>query len=329
MKEKISIDPIDARILKMLLKESRTSFTEIAKDCKISVGAARMRYNHLKKAGIINGEIMQVNPYSLGYMCIGNIGIDTSVENKDAVIEFLKKKDPHAQLWEYWGKNNIGLLVAKKNVEDWAEELRGLDSIPHIKMVDPLIWIEPVGMDHSENLEIKSLKQEKTIQQPPTAISKEQAEIDEIDRQIAKILVHGSRTSFRKIAKHLHISTKNVIQRYKKLRKNVLSVSTITLDLKKLGYNALAAIFLKGERSKMEEIGNKILQSPNIIVFYRVIGSYDLRAIVALEDLSSLIRLQKEIRTIHGVEQVDFAITDIFPAWPVNNFASLLNKETN
>ena len=167
--------------------------------------------------------------------------------------------------------------------------MRSLESTPHIKLVNPLIWTRPTGMDHAENLVIKPLenkKQENTIEQTPTIINNEQMEIDEIDRQIAKILIHNSRISFRKIAKQLNISTKNVIQRYKKLRKNVLTLSTITLDLKKLGYNAAVRIFLKCERSKMPEISNKILQMPNILVFIRLIGSYDLLAIAALEDFN-------------------------------------------
>lgn len=90
MQENISADSIDAKILRVLLKESRTSFTEIAEECKISVSGARMRYNRLKKVGIISGEIMQVNPYSLGYKCVGDIGINTSAENEKTVIEFLK-----------------------------------------------------------------------------------------------------------------------------------------------------------------------------------------------------------------------------------------------
>jgi len=330
LQENISIDLIDARILKMLLKESRTRFTEIAKECKISVGAVRMRYNHLKKVGVINGEITLVNPYSLGYKCVGNLGINTFAENHEEVIEFLKKKVALTTLYiskESWGKYNIGLLVTKKSTEEWAAVLRCLDATPHIKRVDPLIWIAPVGMDRPENLEIKPLenkKEENTIEQPPITINNEQIKIDEVDRQIAKILIYSSRTSFRKIAKQLNISTKKVIQRYKKLRENLLTRSTITLDLKKLGYNAIASIFVKGERSKMQEIANKILQMPNIIVFIRLIGSYDLFAIAALEDFRSLIRLQKEIHTIKGIEQIDFSINEPFPAWPANAFAPLL-----
>jgi DNA-binding Lrp family transcriptional regulator len=325
---RIKIDEINAQILKILLKDARTSFTEIAKTCKISISAAKMRYKHLWKVGIITGEIMQVNPYSLGYKCVGNIGINTSPESEKEVRELLEKKSPFfTPVSGSWVKYSIGVLVVKKNIEEWAAELRRLDSIPYIKQVDPLIWIKPTGMDHSENLEIKPLenkKLENTIEQIPTIINNEPVKIDETDRQIAKILIHSSRTSFRKIAKQLNISTKQVIQRYQKLAKTVLTLSTITLDLKKLGYEAAVGIFVKGDRFKMSEISNKILQMPNVIVFFRVIGSYDLVAIAVLRDFSSFIRLQKEIHGINGIEQVDFAITKVFDNWPLNVFASLL-----
>jgi len=286
-----------------------------------------MRYKHLWKVGVINGEIMQVNPYSLGYKCVGNIGINTSAENEEEAKKLLEIKEKpgfRSPPLAFWGKYNIGLLIVTKNIEEWAKELSRLDSNPYIKLVDPLLWINPTERDHPENLEINLLKQEKTIQQSPSADSKEQVEIDEIDRQIAKILTYSSRTSFRKIAKQLNISTKNVIQRYKNLRKNVLTDSTITLDLKKLGYSALMKIFLKSERNKMTEISNKIIQMPNMIVVCKLIGSYDLSAMAALEDLNSLISLEKEICAIKGIEQVDISVTELFPSWPGNIFAQLL-----
>jgi Lrp/AsnC family transcriptional regulator for asnA, asnC and gidA len=314
----------------MLLTESRISFTEIAKECKISVGAARMRYNHLKRVGVINGEIMQVNPYSLGYKCVGNIGINTSAEKEKEVRKFLEEQSTPNLLLNSWGKYNIGIIVSEKNIEQWAGLLRHLESNPDIKQVDPLIWTEPTGMDHPENLEIKPIESKqqgkKIIRQHPAAISNEQKEIDEIDRQIAEILVHNSRTSFRKIAEKLKISTKKVIQRYKKLKGNMLTLSAITLDLKKLGYNAKVEIFLKCERSKMSEIRSKILQMPNVIVFIGLIGSYDLLAIAALEDFDALISLEKGMRAIRGVEQIDFFVSEIFPAWPLSVYASLVEK---
>lgn len=279
--ENVSIDSTDAMILKILLKDSRTSFTDIAKQCEISVSGARMRYNRLKKTGVINGEIMQVNPCSLGYACVGNIGVKTSAENEKAVMEILKEKQKLPFPMESWGKSNIEFLVVTKNIEEWADQLRRLETTPHIKLVDSNIWDNPAGRDLAENLIIKPLenkKLENTIEKTPTIINNEPVELGDIDRQIAKILIHNSRISFRKIGEQLNISTKSVIQRYNKLSKSVLTLSTVTLDLKKIGYNALARILLKCERSTMSEISDKMLQMPNMIVFLRLIGSYDLLA---------------------------------------------------
>jgi hypothetical protein len=58
---------------------------------------------------------------------------------------------------------------------------------------------------------------------------------------------------------------------------------SITVDLKKLGYNAITMIFLKCERRKMPNISN----TSNIIVFCRTMGSYDL--VAALEDFTACI----------------------------------------
>jgi Lrp/AsnC family transcriptional regulator for asnA, asnC and gidA len=327
MQNRINIDAIDAKILKTLLKEARTTFTDIAKDCKISVVAVRTRYNHLKKLGVINGEIMQVNPYSLGYKCVGNIGINTSTANEKAVIEFLKKKFPSVYPVSSWGKYNIGIRVVKKNVQEWAEALHSLDSNPYIKLADPLIWASPTGMDHPENLVIKPLDnkiQEGMIEEKPIIAKNEQIQLDEIDRQIAKMLVYNSRISFRSIATQLDISTQQVIQRYKKLRGTVLTLSAITLDLKKLGYSAAVSIYLKVERNKMQEISDKILQIPNMIAFIRLLGSYDINALAALDDFNSLLRLQREIRALEGVELVQFFVMEIWRSFPPNVFASLL-----
>ncbi len=328
----LTIDAIDATILKILLKESRTSFTEIAKECKISVSSARMRYNHLKKVGIINGEIMHINPFSLGYVCVASVGINTSVEDEEAVIEHLNKTMPWALTIVSWGKYNVAIIIVKKTIEELASELRHLDSDPHIKLVDPLIWTEVTGLEHSENLVMGPQNEEKQmtpVQHPSTQVGNKLTEIDEIDRQITEILTQNSRTSFRKIAKQLGVSTKKVIQRYKRLKNHVLALSTITVNFKKLGFNAAVMFFAKCERNKMPEINEKILQIPNVIVFQRFIGSYDLHALAVLEDFGALIRLQKNIRSIHGIEHVEFFITDISTSWPPRHsfFTELIKKK--
>jgi Lrp/AsnC family transcriptional regulator for asnA, asnC and gidA len=327
LQNRIKIDETDAAILKTLLKESRTSFTEIAKNCKITVGAVRMRYKRLWKTGVINGEIMQVNPNSLGYKCICDIGITAAAENEQKIIDFLKSKNYITHVFGPFGKYTIGAKVALYDTQKLAGIIADIESNSYIKHADSLIWAEAVDIDHVENLVISpSMREHERIpaqQGAPANVA--QVQIDEIDRKIAKILSEKSRMSFRKIAQQLGLSVKNVVQRYRKLRGNVLTLSSITVDLKKLGYNAMAHVLIKvANRSKTLEVRTQLLQIPNLLVAIRYIGSYDLFVLVALKDFEELFKVTEHIRRIQDIDVADVFVMKNFPAWPLNLFASLL-----
>jgi DNA-binding Lrp family transcriptional regulator len=326
------IDEIDAKILKMLLVESRTSFTDIANECKITVSAVRMRYKRLWKEGIINGEVMRVNPHCLGYRHIIDLGIITNTENEKEVAKSLESKPYISQVVGPLGKYNFYGKVALRDLNKLSEIIEDLESNHNIKHVDALIWAEAVNIEYPQNLIIKPLKHDndhKNNHRPAlTNLDQAPLEIDEIDRKIAKILSEKSRTPFRKIAEQLDISTKTVIQRYKKLRKNLLTLSTVTLDLNKLGYKALANIYIKvSNRSKMTEIYSQLLQIPNLIVIIRLIGSYDLYTAIVLEDFDKMFEVSEQISKINGLEKPDVFITPMLPSWPLNLFPSLLESE--
>jgi len=339
LQKRTRIDETDAKILKILLKESRTSFTEIAKNCKISVGAVRMRYKRLWKEGVIKGEVMLVNPHSLGYKYISDLGITTAVENEKEVIKFLMRKPYISQIAGPLGKYNIWAKVALYDTDNLTEILEDIETSPHIKHVDALIWVEAINIEYPENLIINPLNtdnkqktannEQKTIQRiPANNAQKTRIQIDETDRKIAIILSQNSRTPFRKIAQQLKISPKNVIQRYKRLRENVLTLSTITVDLNKLGYEAMASVFVKAaNRSKMSEIHAQMLQIPNLIVSIRLIGAYDLYTAIVLRDFKELFNAQEQIRRIKHIEKTDIFLTPNVPAWPLNLFPSLLQSE--
>jgi DNA-binding Lrp family transcriptional regulator len=149
--------------------------------------------------------------------------------------------------------------------------------------------------------------------------------LDEIDRKIAKILSQRSRTTFRKIAEQTGVSTKNVIQRYRKLRGTVLMQSTITVDLKKLGYNASAGVFVKAaNKSKMPEVHAQILKIPNLLVSLRLIGPFDIFIVVALQDFQELFNLKNKIRGIQGIEKTETQLNPCGQFYPLNLFNSLL-----
>jgi DNA-binding Lrp family transcriptional regulator len=331
--DRIKIDEIDAKILRMLLLESRTSFTKIAKECKITVTAVRMRYKRLWKDGVIKGEKMLVNPHCLGYRHIIDLFVINDVENDTEVAKLLENKPYISEVVGPFGKYNFFGKVALRNLNKLQEIIEDLELNRVIKHVDALIWAEAINVEYPQNLIIGPLDwaNEQTNKHNYLLNNSDVAplEFEEIDRKIAKILSENSRTPFKKIAKELDISSKTVIQRYRKLRRNLLTLSTVTLDLNKLGYKALASLYVKvSNRSKMLDICSQLLQIPNLIVIIRLIGAYDLYAAIALENFDKLFEANEKIRRINGVETTEVILTPMCPSWPLNLFPSLLEGET-
>ncbi len=325
------IDEIDATIIKMLLNESRTSFTEIGKACNITVGAVRMRYKRLWKEGIINGEVMLVNPHTLGIRHIVDLGIATDQEDEEEVARYLETKPYVSQVVKHLNNYNFYSKTALRDLNKLSEIIEDLESHPKISRVDTLIWAEAVNVEFPGNLVIKPLPASSSAkyQRPAlTNIDQAQVEIDETDRKIAIILSNSSRTPFRQIAQELNISTKTVIQRYKKLRQYLLPKSAITLDLNKLGYKALAGLNIKiTNRSKMTEIYNQLLAIPNVIVIIRVIGQFDLMVYVALEDIDKMFEVRQKLSKISGLDKPDVNLTPMVKSWPLHLFSSLLESD--
>ena len=331
MRNSAKVDEIDAKILKKLLKEARTTFTEIAKECKISVGAVRMRYKRLWKEGIVNGEIMLVNPHSLGYKYIIDVGIVTAIDSEKEVMEFLGTRPYIRHIVGPFGKYNFWTKVALHDVKKLSEILQDIESNPCIKHVDALIWTEAVNVEHTENLEIKPYPNDNDPNNASECNSSnllEEAKIDETDRQIAAILSQNARTPFSTIAGKLGISTKSVIQRYQRLKGRLLSHATITVNLNRLGYNAFASMFVKtANRSKIPEICAQMLQIPNLIVMIRLLGAYDLYTCTVVADFEELFRLTEQVRTMRNIDRTETFLGPIFPSWPLHLFPSLIQTE--
>jgi DNA-binding Lrp family transcriptional regulator len=250
----------------------------------------------------------------------------TTAENEKKVLDYLEKRSYFQQIMKTYGKYNITIKVALTEMQELAGILEDIESIDLIKNVDTMIWTDAITMYHPENLVINSLTGEK--KQNSTTVNhatKHPAELDEIDRKIAKILSQHSRTTFRKIAEQTGISTKNVIQRYRRLRDNVLTLSTVTVNLKKLGYNAQAFAFVKVvNKSKLQEIHNQLLGFPNLVMATRLIGPYDLALIYVLQDFQDLFVFKQSVGKIPGVEQVEVSLAPALQVYPLNPFHNLI-----
>lgn len=94
MGRKKNIDETDIKIIKRLLKNSRTSFAEIAEECKVSTLTIKNRYNRLKKMGIIKGSTVIANFRSFGIesfavalVVFDNRNVNQSIKNLQSSIK--------------------------------------------------------------------------------------------------------------------------------------------------------------------------------------------------------------------------------------------------
>ena len=331
----LRIDEVNANILRTLLKDARTSFTEMAKENKITAAAVRSRYENLKNAGVITGAIMQINPHRIGFSCYGFLGVKADPEKANQVKDYLNEQPCILSTWNKIQESNIGTYFATPTLEHFTKVSDRLKSYSHIKSVQPLIYAGLPVNDYPENLLIKEDTEichdkhreareprlEKSFIQTP-----ELEQMNKVDREIAGILAQDARTPFSTIAKKVKVSTSQVIKKYKKLKENRFFLrSSITIDPKKLGYKANAMVYIKTALgTNVSDIHTRILGIPNVIILGKIIGECDLLAVVPVTSFEELFEVDKQFREIDGVEKVQVNANPPFPSWPFDFFAPLL-----
>jgi DNA-binding Lrp family transcriptional regulator len=322
------IDEVDAIILTNLLRESRTSFSRIAEECDITVTAISNRYRRLWKKGIIKGEVMMVNPFSLGYHCVSLIAIISQRHKEDILLEYLEKNHYKVASSKFstFSKYTATTTLALKTMGELAAIQRRLENNRLIKRADAFISLTETATydypDHPENLVVSSFNGRTEVIKNRTKNVK--FEFDETNRKIARILAYRSRTPFGRIAEELGITTKTVIQRYKTLRGNVLMLSTIVVDLDKLGFAGALILIRLENKTRTDEVIGELLKIPNLIHLNKIIGMYDMFVHVVFENFSGYFQIVDRISKIQEVEEMEISIVRGYSAWPINHFASLI-----
>lgn len=338
------IDAVDAKILKKLLINARTSFSEIAKECGLSTNTIRMRFKRLQNQGIITGSITQLNPKKLGYNCIAFLMIRTDANNETNVCEFVQKIPNIISCFHPVGRFCIHCFIASKDVDEFSLIIDGIRAHQHVLEIQQAIWVDVVNMDHPENLIINTsnrilhadeLLVEKEDGESSIAHYKvkslteksleESYELDKIDRSIIRIVAGNAFISFRKIAELLSISTQSVIKRYNGMRHFVLPFSSITVNLQKLGYNFLAVFILKTAYDDTSpDVVENIINLPNILVAIKMVGAFDMLVAAPFTNFNQLMEIKQRICRTPGVNEIELFVNEAFSSWPLNLFAQIV-----
>ncbi len=129
------VDEKDLKIIEMLLANSRTSFTDIAKEIGITDVAVRKRVARLEKRGIIRKYTVLVSPKALGYNSISLTGIDTTPEDLFRVLDFLRSKSYARRIYLTSGDHMIMVEIWARDCEEMQailKEIKGLNGVQRV-----------------------------------------------------------------------------------------------------------------------------------------------------------------------------------------------------
>ncbi len=73
--EAANIDELDEKILKLITKNARIPFLEVARECGVSGAAIHQRVQRLLNIGVVTGSEFIVSPQKLGYNTCAYMGI--------------------------------------------------------------------------------------------------------------------------------------------------------------------------------------------------------------------------------------------------------------
>ena len=106
------IDAIDRTILRLLMKNARMPYLEIARECGISGAAIHQRVKKLTDIGVIQGARLVVDPQSLGFDVCAFIGIQLKdVALHSSTVETLSKVPEVVECYFLTGKYNLFVKV--------------------------------------------------------------------------------------------------------------------------------------------------------------------------------------------------------------------------
>ena len=120
------IDDKDRKIVEILMKNARASFTEIADALGLSESTIRKRVRQLEESGVIRRYTTIIDPAKLGYNTVAIVGLDVepsqfleaadAMSRLDEVRWVATSTGDHMIMAEIWTKDGkeLGRLISEK-----------------------------------------------------------------------------------------------------------------------------------------------------------------------------------------------------------------------
>jgi len=136
----IKIDEIDVKIIRRLIKDARSKFTEIANECGISSTAIKNRIKRMEKASLIIKPVLNINMGFFGCSYTVLIGINLKYNQVDKLIKTIKRFTTVFGIDKTIGKYDLCLFAAVENLNKIDELKYLIGRQTGVKDIEVNIW---------------------------------------------------------------------------------------------------------------------------------------------------------------------------------------------
>lgn len=146
------LDELDYQILDILIKDSRTPYLEIARQCHVSGGTIHVRMNKMQEMGLIKGTKLIIDTSKLGYdvCCFIGIYLDKASCYPD-VLQNLREIKEIVELHYTTGAYSVFIKVICRSITHLQDLLMNkLQVIDGIQSTDTFISLsQPIDRNIS------------------------------------------------------------------------------------------------------------------------------------------------------------------------------------
>ncbi len=138
------LDGKDKKIIEILTRNARSTFTEIAREIGITDVAVKKRLKKLENQGVIKGYTVIVDPLKLGYKNVALVGVDTEPDKILEVAKKLAEKKYTKSVYLTTGDHMIMTEIWAGGNGDMMKIIEEIGSLEGVKKVCPAIVLERI-----------------------------------------------------------------------------------------------------------------------------------------------------------------------------------------
>ena len=131
------LDALDQKIVQLLIKNARISYSDIGQEVGISRVAVKARIQALAQRGIIEEYTTIINPQKISGAVSCYFEIETLPDTLAEVTEILKQNEIITQVYRVTGKNKLHVHAVAASSEEMEKLIR--------EVIDPLPGVVSCG----------------------------------------------------------------------------------------------------------------------------------------------------------------------------------------